>query len=838
MSTQGGRGAQFEEGNKVEYEALPDDEEGCYANFAYDAGDNFDGFGESSGDELEEAEVEVTGTVDDAPGKDTAAEETGFGGFDDEPPAPAPAPADEAPAPAPRPSRKPEPAPPKVPGRSSVMSLEGAGSMKKETGTEETIPGLNKGDVAHQDGSSVTMWDRNPSKMDKTKLLLGAMKGLKIRPSAAPLTEEVEPQGSVKGSRKGSMNRPTGLRQPSIKKKKPKQLSRKAEPSPPEPAPRAAAKKSTPPPQQAKQSPPKSRPPQQQAPAVPKVDLPPRQSYPDPNPNFKCQNYEEYGWDFCILYKTGVDDDAAERVAQAIDDKVFKSTGGCNTVFFDRWSIKSLYLEARGTWRKKAATEKVNGLLASKAYVLLLSPESLAEMRDAHAKENPLLWEMEYVTYSTKTVLPIYIGSDGRLPSFPDPAQFQNLTPFHPWANMRVRKIIETINEYESYKFPNRLESGDEMNELIEALTSISCNEGVPAQSPQHQLETSNWEVSGAKSGGGQAAAPSKSKPAAPAAVSYAADPHDDDANDDVETMDWAHWQLPRGNVDVGKRIGAGEFGDVCTGIMHGHGDNVGMKAMVAIKTMKEAHKDKKREFLDEAMTMVNLHHRNLVNIYGVCTLDEPILIVSELCEHGSLKDYLPTAAAQSHTYEDLFTMIEEIAEGMEHVEDVGFVHRDLAARNVLVEQRSSGVRCKVADFGLAKELKASDRDKDGVNAVWQGDVKRPVPIRWTAPEAIRYARFSILSDVWSYGITCYEILTFGDDPYENATNQEVVNMVCDEGVRLPIPPPDRALRGCPKELHDFLLLCWKDKRRQRPTFKQIVNELLPQISPFDEEDD
>lgn len=77
--------------------------------------------------------------------------------------------------------------------------------------------------------------------------------------------------------------------------------------------------------------------------------------------------------------------------------------------------------------------------------------------------------------------------------------------------------------------------------------------------------------------------------------------------------------------------------------------------------------------------------------------------------------------------------MIEEIAEGMEHVEEVGFIHRDLAARNVLVEQRSSGVRCKVADFGLAQELKGPEKD------VWQGDVKKPVPIRWTAPEAIRY---------------------------------------------------------------------------------------------------
>jgi len=140
----GGRGTQFEQGTKVEYEALPDDEEGCYANFAYDAGDNFDGF--SSGSDLEEAEVEVTGTVDDAASKTTApaATEEDFGGFDDTPaPAPAPRKVVEPEAPAP-PPRQAQPTPPKA-GRSSVMSLEGAGSMKKRNGDRRNYPGLEQG---------------------------------------------------------------------------------------------------------------------------------------------------------------------------------------------------------------------------------------------------------------------------------------------------------------------------------------------------------------------------------------------------------------------------------------------------------------------------------------------------------------------------------------------------------------------------------------------------------------------------------------------------------------------------------------------------------------------
>ena len=130
----------------------------------------------------------------------------------------------------------------------------------------------------------------------------------------------------------------------------------------------------------------------------------------------------------------------------------------------------------------------------------------------------------------------------------------------------------------------------------------------------------------------------------------------------------------------------------------------------------------------------------------------------------------------------------------MAYVEEVRFIHRDLAARNVLVETRSQGVRCKVADFGLAIEL-AEDSD------AWQGKINSPVPIRWTAPEAIAKAVFSNKSDVWSFGITCYEIITFGRDPYMNATNQEVVKMVCRQGVRLPPPAPDKAKRGCPDEL-------------------------------------
>ena len=230
---------------------------------------------------------------------------------------------------------------------------------------------------------------------------------------------------------------------------------------------------------------------------------------------------------------------------------------------------------------------------------------------------------------------------------------------------------------------------------------------------------------------GGDAAVPPPAPTPAPAPVDRgggAAEEDDaDDADDvddadwgdeDLEFMEWGHWQLERPQVEFAKKIGSGEFGEVSSGKLHGTGSHEGMVASVAIKTLI---KGSQTEFLREARTMIELHHPNIVNIYGVVTVDAPMLVVLEMCEWGSLNHYLRTPAATKLGPADIVDLVGQVAEGMEYIEEEGFVHRDLAARNVLIEAlEGTEVRAKVADFGLAARTRGG---------VYQGDVNKCAPL-------------------------------------------------------------------------------------------------------------
>ncbi|NXU56292.1 EPHA8 protein, partial [Turnix velox] len=149
------------------------------------------------------------------------------------------------------------------------------------------------------------------------------------------------------------------------------------------------------------------------------------------------------------------------------------------------------------------------------------------------------------------------------------------------------------------------------------------------------------------------------------------------------------------------------------------------------------------------------------------------------------------------------------IGAGMRYLSDLGYVHRDLAARNILV---NSNLVCKVSDFGLSRIL---EDDPDAAYTTTGGKI----PIRWTAPEAIAFRKFSSASDVWSYGIVMWEVLAYGERPYWNMTNRDVIKSV-EEGYRLPAP------MGCPTALHQLMLDCWQKDRGERPRFSQIVGIL------------
>uniref|UniRef100_A0A4W6DM44 Ephrin type-A receptor 7 n=1 Tax=Lates calcarifer TaxID=8187 RepID=A0A4W6DM44_LATCA len=264
--------------------------------------------------------------------------------------------------------------------------------------------------------------------------------------------------------------------------------------------------------------------------------------------------------------------------------------------------------------------------------------------------------------------------------------------------------------------------------------------------------------------------------------------------------------ELDASCIKIERVIGAGEFGEVCSGRLKLPGKR---DVSVAIKTLKVGYTEKqRREFLCEASIMGQFDHPNVVHLEGVVTRGKPVMIVIEYMENGSLDAFLRKHDGQ-FTVIQLVGMLRGIAAGMRYLSDMGYVHRDLAARNILV---NSNLVCKVSDFGLSRVI---DDDPEAVYTTTGGKI----PVRWTAPEAIQYRKFTSASDVWSYGIVMWEVMSYGERPYWDMSNQDVIKAI-EEGYRLPAP------MDCPPGLHQLMLDCWQKDRAERPKFDQIVGIL------------
>uniref|UniRef100_A0A8C8HIM3 Ephrin type-A receptor 7 n=1 Tax=Oncorhynchus tshawytscha TaxID=74940 RepID=A0A8C8HIM3_ONCTS len=295
--------------------------------------------------------------------------------------------------------------------------------------------------------------------------------------------------------------------------------------------------------------------------------------------------------------------------------------------------------------------------------------------------------------------------------------------------------------------------------------------------------------------------------------------------------------ELDASCIKIERVIGAGEFGEVCSGRMKLPGKR---DMSVAIKTLKVGYSEKqRRDFLCEASIMGQFDHPNVVHLEGVVTRGKPVMIVIEYMENCSLDAFLRVSTfqrvqcspveqrhcvsvqeltvflccVQKHdgqfTVIQLVGMLRGIAAGMRYLSDMGYVHRDLAARNVLV---NSNLVCKVSDFGLSRVI---DDDPEAVYTTTGGKI----PVRWTAMEAIQYRKFTSASDVWSYGIVMWEVMSYGERPYWDMSNQDVIKAI-EEGYRLPAP------MDCPPGLHQLMLDCWQKDRADRPKFDQIVGIL------------
>uniref|UniRef100_A0A672HRT8 Tyrosine-protein kinase n=1 Tax=Salarias fasciatus TaxID=181472 RepID=A0A672HRT8_SALFA len=263
------------------------------------------------------------------------------------------------------------------------------------------------------------------------------------------------------------------------------------------------------------------------------------------------------------------------------------------------------------------------------------------------------------------------------------------------------------------------------------------------------------------------------------------------------ELFDMERWERPREEFRLVRKLGEGHFGEVWEALWTTE------NRRVAIKTLKQGTGG----FVKEVQALKSLHHPKLIELLAMCSRGEPVYIVTELMSKGSLKAYLSSAEGQVLTSAHLIYMGSQIAEGMAYLEDRHIVHRDLAARNVLVGDE---LLCKVADFGLARIIKDS---------VYTASRSTKIPVRWTAPEAALYQRFSVKSDVWSFGVLLYEMMSRGKMPYEGKSNKEVLDLLS-SGFRLPCPT------RCPPNIYRIMLDCWAAEPSQRPSFHALHSQL------------
>ncbi|XP_034775293.1 receptor tyrosine-protein kinase erbB-2-like [Acipenser ruthenus] len=250
--------------------------------------------------------------------------------------------------------------------------------------------------------------------------------------------------------------------------------------------------------------------------------------------------------------------------------------------------------------------------------------------------------------------------------------------------------------------------------------------------------------------------------------------------------------------------LGSGAFGTVYKGIWAPDGEHV--KIPVAIKVLRENTSPKaNKEILDEAYVMAGVASPYVCRLLGIC-LTSTVQLVTQLMPYGCLLDYV--RENKDHIGSQyLLNWCVQIAKGMSYLEEVRLVHRDLAARNVLVKNPN---HVKITDFGLARLLDIDETE-------YHADGGK-VPIKWMALESILHRKFTHQSDVWSYGVTVWELMTFGAKPYDLIPAREIPELL-EGGERLPQP------LICTIDVYMIMVKCWMIDPESRPKFRELVTE-------------
>ncbi|XP_061586225.1 neurotrophic tyrosine kinase, receptor, type 2a [Cololabis saira] len=278
---------------------------------------------------------------------------------------------------------------------------------------------------------------------------------------------------------------------------------------------------------------------------------------------------------------------------------------------------------------------------------------------------------------------------------------------------------------------------------------------------------------------------------------------------------------IKRHNIVLKRELGEGAFGKVFLAECYNLSPDQ-EKILVAVKTLKEASENARKDFHREAELLTNLQHEHIVTFYGVCVESDPLIMVFEYMKHGDLNKFLrahgPDAVLMAEgqttrpvelTQSQMLHIAQQIASGMVYLASQHFVHRDLATRNCLVGEN---LLVKIGDFGMSRDVYSTDYYRVGGHTM--------LPIRWMPPESIMYRKFTTESDVWSLGVVLWEIFTYGKQPWYQLSNNEVIECIT-QGRVLQRP------RTCPKEVYDLMLGCWQREPHMRLNIKEIHGLLL-----------
>ena len=276
-------------------------------------------------------------------------------------------------------------------------------------------------------------------------------------------------------------------------------------------------------------------------------------------------------------------------------------------------------------------------------------------------------------------------------------------------------------------------------------------------------------------------------------------------------------------SLELVGELGEGCFGRVFKAKAPGlHRGDFYPGEFVAVKSLKgDDGSQLLDEFVKEVQTCIRFDHDNVIRLVGVCTKSFEKCMIFEYMDLGCLHDLLRCSNPDSPDYvrrnkddalltPDLFLHCTiQVAEGLTYLAELRFVHRDIAARNCLI---NGSFVIKIADFGMSREVNASDYYRIG-------STKALLPIRWMPPEAIMYGKFTMKSDVWSFGVLMWEIYSFGQHPFGGQSNHEVIDRV-KSGQML------ECTSLCPPAIFDIMHHCWTRVPGKRPSISDVLSQL------------